>query len=135
MRVAFERQGLSSEVAATAARGLAADNERAVQLYARTVLGINPGELGSPPIAAAASLVTFGFGALVPLVPWYLSAPPVATFVSLVLSVAAAFIIGAFLGHFTNGSILRGGIRQTIVIAIAAGVTYAAGRLFHVVVQ
>lgn len=135
LRVAFRRQGLSPEVAAIAARDLDSDDERAVALYSRTVLGINPSELGSPWIAAAASLVTFAFGALVPLVPWYVFAPPAATSVSLALSVATAFIIGACLGHYTNGNVLRGGIRQTIVIAISAGVTYAGGRLFHVVVK
>jgi len=134
LTLAFEREGLSSEVAAEAARSLGNDDERAAQLYSRNVLGINPSELGSPWIAAGASLATFAIGAIVPLVPWYFFASTTATYVSIAASLVAAFVIGAFLGH-NNGRILRGGVRQTIVIVLAAGVTYGAGSLFAVKVQ
>jgi len=135
LSLAFEKEGLSKETAAEAARDMGTDQDRAVQFYSRTVLGVNPSELGSPWTAAGASLVTFAIGALVPLVPWYFLAPSAATTASITLSAVAAFIIGALLGHYTDGRILRGGLRQTIVIALAAGVTYGVGHLFHVNVQ
>ncbi len=129
---AFALEGLSKNVASTAAADLGEDHHRSVELFSRVVLGINPDELGSPWVAAFASLVTFAIGALVPLVPWYLFDPTRATEVSIVLSVVAAFAIGALLGYHTDRRWLVGGLRQVLVISLAAAITYGAGRLFHV---
>jgi vacuolar iron transporter family protein len=132
LKRAFACEGLSAGVAATAAHDLGDDRDRAVDLFSRVVLGINPGELGSPWIAALASLVTFAIGALVPLVPWYVFDAPRATSISIALSLVCAFAIGALLGYHTDRRWLSGGIRQIFVIVLAAAITYGAGRLFHV---
>ena len=132
---AFAREGLSPKIAAEAADDLAHDDDKSAQLYSRAVLGINPDDLGSPWVAAAASLLTFAVGAVVPLLPWYFLPPATASAVSIGVSVASAFIIGALLGSRTDGRVLQGGIRQVIVIVLAAGVTYGVGRLLHVSVQ
>lgn len=132
LRHAFEHEGLSSTVAAQAARDLDHGEEPAVALYSRAVLGINPAELGSPWIAALASFVTFALGAFIPLAPWLFLPHARATVVSLAISVATALLIGAFLGYYTDRRIVRGALRQMVVILFAAGITYAVGRLFHV---
>jgi vacuolar iron transporter family protein len=135
LKRAFAVEGLSERVAAEAAGDLGNDCDKSVDLFARVVLGINPGELGSPWVAAFASLFTFAVGAFVPLIPWYFFDAARATEISIGGSIVAAFIIGALLGHHTDGRWLRGGVRQVIVIALAASITYGAGRLFHTVVQ
>jgi VIT1/CCC1 family predicted Fe2+/Mn2+ transporter len=132
---AFAREGLSDRVAAEAAVDLGDDCDKSADLFARVVLGINPGELGSPWVAAVASLVTFAIGAFVPLIPWYFFDGARAAEISIGGSVIAAFAIGALLGYHTDRRWLVGGIRQVIVIALAASVTYGAGRLFHTVVR
>jgi VIT1/CCC1 family predicted Fe2+/Mn2+ transporter len=129
---AFCREGLSNEAADAAAADLGDDHEASVQIFARVILGINPSELGSPWIAAITSLVMFAIGALVPLIPWYLAAPETATLISIIGSVIAAFVIGSVLGYRTDRRWLRGGLRQVLVIVLAAGVTFGIGRLFHV---
>jgi len=134
-KIAFVREGLSESVASEAARDLCNDENACVQLYSRAVLGINPGELGSPWVATFASLVTFALGACVPLVPWFFFAPHTATTISIAVSLACAFAIGAMLGYYTDRRILRGGLRQLFVIVLAAGVTYGSGLLFHVAVH
>ena len=67
----------SRGVAPTAARALAeavmADAELAVRTHAREELGIDPDELGSPTGAAASSFVAFSVGAVIPLVPWFVT--------------------------------------------------------------
>ena len=131
---AFQNEGLSHAAACAAAQDLGDDHDASVALYSRAVLGINPAELGSPWIAAVASLFTFAIGALVPLVPWYFVGEGKAAYVSIAFAVAASFAVGAILGYHTDRRWLRGGLRQIAVVAIASAITFGAGRLFHVAV-
>ena len=48
--------------------------ELALETHAREELGINPGALGSPVQAAVSSFATFALGALLPLIPWFVTA-------------------------------------------------------------
>ena len=132
LRRAFACEGLSPQAAAAAAEDLGDDHTRSIELYSRAVLGINPGELGSPWVAALASLVTFAIGAALPLLPWYFAGVDRAPYVSLGFAFVAAFVIGAMLGHHTNRKWFAGGVRQVIVVAIASAITYGAGRLVGV---
>jgi vacuolar iron transporter family protein len=131
----FAKEGLSERVAAEAAVELGNDCDKSVDLFARVVLGINPGELGSPWVAAFASLFTFAIGAFAPLIPWYFFDAARAAEISTGGSVIAAFVIGALLGYHTDRRWLRGGVRQIIVIALAASITYGAGRLFQTIAR
>ena len=101
------------------------------ELFSRIVLGINPSDLGSPWVAAVASLLTFAIGALVPLIPWYFTDAARAPIVSLAGALLAAFVIGALLGYHTDRRWLRGGVRQVVVITLASAITYGVGHLFH----
>jgi VIT1/CCC1 family predicted Fe2+/Mn2+ transporter len=127
---AMQRDGFDPTTASEATRSLFHEPERALLVYARAVLGVNPEELGSPWAAAAASLVTFALGALVPLVPWYVTTGSHAVTGSLVLTGGAALAIGGLLGKLTGGRWMRSAIRQLVVIALAAGITFLVGRLF-----
>ena len=73
----------------------------------------------------------FSLGALVPLLPWFLTHGRQAVGGSLVLAVVAALGIGGYLGVTTNGRWLRSAGRQLLVLILAAGLTYFIGRLFH----
>jgi hypothetical protein len=79
-------------------RDLSRDPERALTVYSRAVLGMNPEELGSPWASALSSLATFAAGALVPLVPWFIATGVSAVVGSLALAVGAALAIGGLLG-------------------------------------
>src|SRR5215831_15989192 len=68
----------------------ATDLVRALGVYSRAVLGVNPDELGSPWTTALFSSVAFAMGALVPLLPWYIVPRPTAIAASLALSGLAA---------------------------------------------
>jgi vacuolar iron transporter family protein len=129
---AFMDEGLSENVAVTAADDLGDDHKESAEIFSRIVLGINPSDLGSPWTAAIISLLMFSIGALIPLVPWYLLDAERASIASIVGSVLAAFVIGALLGYHTDRRWLRGGIRQVVVITLASAITYGVGHLFHV---
>jgi|GraSoiStandDraft_38_1057308.scaffolds.fasta_scaffold170621_1 vacuolar iron transporter family protein len=127
---AMQRDGFDQVTASAATRGLFHDPERALSVYARAVLGVNPEELGSPWAAAASSLVTFALGALVPLVPWFMTTGSHAVASSVVLTGGAAVAIGGLLGKLTGGQWMRSALRQLVVLALAAGITFLVGRLF-----
>jgi VIT1/CCC1 family predicted Fe2+/Mn2+ transporter len=123
----FRRQGVDAELADKVARQISANPDKALGLHVREELGVDHDELPSPVTAAAASLVTFAAGALIPLLPY------LAGFSSLALAVGlaaiAAFIGGGLVARLTDRPFLRGALRQLILGAFAAGITYAIGSL------
>jgi VIT1/CCC1 family predicted Fe2+/Mn2+ transporter len=123
--------GVNGDTAHTAALEIARDHDKTMSLYARGKLGINPRELGSAWGSAISSFVMFSLGALVPLTPWFLAGGGAAIAWSLAVSGLAAVGIGVYLGHTTNGRWLWAGLRQLLMLILAAGITFAIGRIFH----
>ena len=66
----FRARGVDPELAAEVARQLSVQPDHALAVHVREELGVDPEELPSPYTAAAASLVTFAVGALIPLIPY-----------------------------------------------------------------
>jgi vacuolar iron transporter family protein len=126
----MQRHGFGEATARAATRELSRDHERALTVYSRAVLGMNPEELGSPWTSALSSLATFAVGAMVPLVPWFLTTGLSAVAGSLALAGGAALAIGGLLGQLTGGRWRRSALRQLVVVALASGITFLVGRLF-----
>lgn len=124
--------GVSDATAAAASAEVAKNPSKAMAMYARGRLGVNPNELGSVWGSAGSSFVMFSVGAIVPLIPWFFMQGRAAETVSLGVSVVGALIIGGYLGYTTHGRIMRSALRQLIVLILAAGITYAIGRVFGV---
>jgi VIT1/CCC1 family predicted Fe2+/Mn2+ transporter len=124
----YESRGIDADVAGEMAQELMRTPELALETHAREELGLNPEELGNPYQAAGASAASFAIGAIVPLVPWFVTQGAVAVAASLVLGALAAILIGVVLGRFTGRSILKSTVRQLIVTIAAAGVTFAIGK-------
>jgi vacuolar iron transporter family protein len=125
----MQRHGFDEATARAATRDLSRDPERALIVYSRAVLGVNPEELGSPWTSALSSLATFAVGAMVPLVPWFITTGLSAVVGSLALAVGAAVAIGGLLGQLTGGRWRRSALRQLFVLALASGITFLVGRL------
>jgi len=126
---AMQRHGFEHATCLRATEGLFRDPERALRVYARAVLGVNPDEMGSPWRAALSSLVAFSIGAVVPLAPWFFAAGDAAIAASLAVAAVAALVIGGLLGKLTGGRWVRGALRQLLFVVAAAGVTFFAGKL------
>ena len=77
--------------------------------------------------AAGASLATFAVGALIPLLPYLLGYDSL--WVALALSAVAAFVGGGLVARLTDRPFLRGALRQLVLGAFAAGITYLIGSL------
>ncbi len=128
----YQSRGVDPDLARDLANSLISDPELALEFHAREELGIHPGALGSPTAAALASLATFSFGAILPLVPWIFSEGNTALVATLILAFIAAVGIGLAIAKFTEVSRTKTVARQVAFTAVPAALTYAIGSLVGV---
>lgn len=124
----FEALGMSPDVAGQAARSIHANPDAALEVHSLTEFGVRPGDYPSPFVAGFSSLLSFAVGALVPLLPLLLGATHV--WPTVYASLVALFVCGAVVTRITNQPWWFGGLRQLVLGAAAAGLTYGVGGLF-----
>jgi vacuolar iron transporter family protein len=120
-------RGVSPATARQAAAEISAQPEKALAVHALEELGVDPNELPSPVVAAGASLSSFAVGALIPLIP-YLAGLDV---LGAALGLAAVAMVagGGLVSRLTARPFWRGALRQLLLGAVAAGITYLIGTL------
>jgi VIT1/CCC1 family predicted Fe2+/Mn2+ transporter len=128
LRGMYEERGIAPAVARDMVDEVMQDPELALETHAREELGISPKHLGSPLQATLSSFFSFGVGAFIPLLPWLFSRGNGAILASVLLSLVAALAIGIVLALFTQRSMFRSALRQLVITAVAAAVTYGIGR-------
>jgi VIT1/CCC1 family predicted Fe2+/Mn2+ transporter len=107
------------------ARQVSAHPDSALRVHVREELGVDYQDLPSPVAAGGASLLTFALGALIPLLPYlagFASLPA-----ALILAAAAAFAGGGLVSRITERPFLHGALRQLILAAVAAALTFGIG--------
>ncbi|MFF3708361.1 VIT1/CCC1 transporter family protein [Streptomyces phaeochromogenes] len=124
----YQARGVEPGLAREVARQLSKDPEQALEIHAREELGIDPGDLPSPTVAAVSSFGSFALGALLPVLPYLLGAT--ALWPALLLAFLGLFACGAIVARVTARSWWYSGLRQLALGGAAAGVTYALGALF-----
>ncbi|GHH53799.1 VIT1/CCC1 family predicted Fe2+/Mn2+ transporter [Streptomyces umbrinus] len=124
----YQARGVEPDLACEVARQLSKDPEQALEIHAREELGIDPGDLPSPSVAAVSSFGSFALGALLPVLPYLLGAS--ALWPALLLAFLGLFACGAIVARVTAKSWWYSGLRQLALGGAAAGVTYALGTLF-----
>ena|SRR5689334_10165353 len=123
----FEALGIDRDTAAQASQAIHSDPEAALQVHSLTEFGVRPGEYPSPMVAAVSSFVSFGVGAFVPLLPFLLGATGV--WPTVIASLVALFACGAVVTRITSQPWWFGGLRQLVLGATAAALTYGIGDL------
>ena len=79
-------------------------------------------------VAGTASLVAFSLGALLPLLPYLVGVPDLLA--SRWRITAVALVVGGMVvGRLTGRPLLRSGLRQLLLGAVAVVVTFSVGRL------
>ncbi|MFD8568363.1 VIT1/CCC1 transporter family protein [Streptomyces sp. NPDC057694] len=121
-------RGVEPELARQVAEQLSKDPEQALEIHAREELGIDPGDLPSPTVAAVSSFGAFALGALIPVLPYLLGASDL--WPAVVLALIGLFTCGAVVAKVTARSWWFSGLRQLALGGAAAGVTYLLGSLF-----
>jgi vacuolar iron transporter family protein len=123
---AFADKGLDAALARKVAQEVSRDPDEALRLHAQEELGVDPGELPSAVVAAVSSFLSFALGAVIPLLSFLLGSHNL--YLALAISAAALFALGAVVARLTRGNLWYGALRQLLLAALAAGVTYAVGR-------
>ncbi|MEW2392744.1 VIT1/CCC1 transporter family protein [Streptomyces venezuelae] len=124
----YVSRGVEPDLAREVARQLSKDPEQALEIHAREELGIDPGDLPSPTVAAVSSFGSFALGALLPVLPYLLGATVL--WPALLLAFVGLFACGAVVAKVTARSWWFSGLRQLALGGAAAGVTYVLGSLF-----
>jgi vacuolar iron transporter family protein len=128
----FARRGLEAADAHRVAEAIMRDPEIALDVHAREELGFRPGQTGNPWQAAISSFVSFGVGAIIPLVPWFFTGGAAAVIASIILGALSALAIGWGVAIFTDRSRIFSAVRQLVIGTVAAGVTFGVGTLVGV---
>src|SRR5438270_7372488 len=123
----YRARGVDPGTADELASQMMRDPDIALETHAREELGIDPNALGSPIGASLSSFVSFGAGALAPLLPWFVMGGHGAAIATVVLTVVAALAVGAALSRFTGRSVVRSALRQLVFVAVPAAFVYGIG--------
>jgi VIT1/CCC1 family predicted Fe2+/Mn2+ transporter len=132
----WESRGLSSKLALEVASALTKDPDEAVRVHVREELGFSVSDLPSPWVAAISSFVAFCVGAVVPLLPYLITALPAGSALDIAnigwligFSSVGLFVAGAVVSKVTTRPWWYSGTRQMLLGVAAAGLTYAVGSL------
>jgi VIT1/CCC1 family predicted Fe2+/Mn2+ transporter len=123
----FVARGVDPVLARQVVDQLSRDPAQALREHSQAELGVNPQQLPSPWTAALSSFLFFSVGALLPLITYVCGVAEL--WPALIVSAVSLFAAGAIAAAFTGRSRWYGGLRQLVLGALAAGVTYLVGRL------
>jgi VIT1/CCC1 family predicted Fe2+/Mn2+ transporter len=129
----FQAKGLPREDARRAAADIMRDKAKALDTLAREELGIDPAEMGGNPWSAAGfSFCLFAAGAAFPVAPFFFAAGTVGVAWSLAVSAVALAAVGIATSLFSGRTPLYSAVRQVLIGAAAAAITYGTGTLIGV---
>jgi VIT1/CCC1 family predicted Fe2+/Mn2+ transporter len=123
----YVAKGLDPDLAGAVARQLSRDPAVALDVHVREELGLDPGSLPSAPLAAISSFLAFAAGALCPVLPYLFGADGLRP--AVVLTLLGLFACGAVVTRLTPRPWWYGGLRQALIGAVAAAVTFGVGSL------
>ncbi|HLT09618.1 MAG TPA: VIT1/CCC1 transporter family protein [Micromonosporaceae bacterium] len=118
-------RGFPEDLARQAAKVVHTNPEEALRVHAQEELGVVPGEQPSPWTAAFSSFACFAVGALIPLLPYLFGATVL--WPAIVAGGLGLFLVGAIAARFTARPWWVSGLRQLLLGAAAAGITYLIG--------
>jgi vacuolar iron transporter family protein len=124
---AWIERGLPVDLARQVAAVVHTNPSEALRVHAREELGVDPDEQPSPWTAAISSFICFAIGALIPLLPYLLGATVL--WPALLAGGVGLFVAGAVVARFTGRPWWVSGLRQLMLGAAAAAITYGIGRL------
>lgn len=125
----YVARGMPQDDAQALAQRMIADPELGLDTLAREELDLNPEQLGSPWLAACASLLAFTAGGAVPLLPYLLGAQHYALPMAVAATALALLLVGATLSLFTGRNSWLGGLRMLLIGAAAGALTYGIGHI------
>jgi VIT1/CCC1 family predicted Fe2+/Mn2+ transporter len=118
-------RGVQPDLAHEVARQLSHDPEQALEIHAREELGVSAEDLPSPFLAGGSSFVSFSVGAVLPLLPFVFGAT--ALLPAAIVAGLALLAAGITVARITARPWWYGGLRQLLLGAVAAAITFGVG--------
>ncbi|MHB8905797.1 MAG: VIT1/CCC1 transporter family protein [Melioribacteraceae bacterium] len=132
----YMAKGIPEDQAYQMATEIIKDKSHAHEILVKEELGINEEELkGSAIEAALYSFFLFSLGAVIPVLPFMFTNGVHAIIISVSLSAAGLFLIGAAITLFTGKNVWYSGFRQVFFGLAAASITFGIGKLIGVSVS
>lgn len=128
LELIYRAKGIAPEAARALVDKIMRKSDVALETLAREELGLDPGRLGSPWVAAASSFFAFALGAVIPVVPFLVGSGTAVTIAAGAVSVVALFAAGAATSIFTGRPAGRSGLRMAVIGAVVATATFFIGR-------
>lgn len=126
-------KGIPEEQAYLMAGDIMKDKTYAHEILVKEELGIDADELkGSAVEAAVYSFIFFAIGAVIPVLPFMFASGMKAIVISVGMSTAGLFMIGAAITLFTGKNVWYSGFRQVLFGLAAAAITFGIGKLIGV---
>jgi vacuolar iron transporter family protein len=119
--------GMTPETATRATDEIHRDENRAITFHLVQEIGVDPREKPSPYVAAISSFLTFGLGAVAPLIPYLLGLESL--WLGLLFGALGLMVAGAVAARFTGKPLWFASTRQLTLGALAVAATYVVGML------
>jgi len=128
---AYQRKGLSRELAEQVAGQLCATKEKALRAHLAEELNLDQDELSNPLQAAVVSALSFSLGALGPLIMAIVFHEAQSQILSMAcISFVELFACGILGAHLGGAPLFRAGMRVLIGGLLALGITFGVGIAF-----
>ncbi len=121
----YVSRGVSHEIAFKFAQELSKNEDEFINAHSLEEFGVSTKDLPSAKLAAASSFISFGLGAMVPLLPYMLGFNNL--IYSLIISLAGLFLTGAVVSLVTTRTWWYSGTRQLLIGSGAAAITWFLG--------
>lgn len=121
----YVSRGVSHEVAIKFSQELSQNEEEFIDAHSLEEFGVSTKDLPSAKLAAISSFISFGLGAMVPLLPYMLGFNNLTY--SLIISLSGLFLTGAVVSMVTARTWWYSGTRQLLIGSGAAAVTWILG--------
>lgn len=125
----YRKRGFSPKEADHFTDRVFEDPESAVRLLIFEEVGLDERSIGSAIQAAIGSFLSFTLGAAIPLIPYLLTAGSTAFWLSLGTSLGALALLGYLISRMTRRHPVFSSVRQVLLGAVAAAVTFGVGTL------
>jgi VIT1/CCC1 family predicted Fe2+/Mn2+ transporter len=125
----YQAKGLSDDEAKALAGRIMRRPESALDTLTREELGLAPGDLGSPWVAALSSFGSFAVGALIPVLPFLFGAGTAPLTIAIGLSGVTLFAVGSAIALLTGRNSLRGGVRMVAIAGVVGLASHLVGVL------
>jgi len=131
----YRAKGLDAPEAEALASQIMKKPVSALDTMVREELGLDPGDLASPWVAAGSSFIAFAIGAVLPVIPFFFAAGGTAIAIAAAIAALSLFAVGGAISVFTGRPALAIGIRMILIGVVTSAITFGIGKLIGVSVS